>query len=505
MRLIQKHVTWLVIAAVVGLAGALGIVSLRSAAYTSTASVDVEPRIITGSTPVVPNLVTEERVATSGAVLGQVAPSLGMSSTELATHVATSVPSTSTILVIGCTMPSPAQAQNCATVVTEAYINFRNQASALPSVQAVDPLRVTRVSPANLPTSPAGTGKAVLLAIGALLGLLIGFGAVYLRDRADDRVRDADDLSRNLGAATVVEIASAERAAQSPAFAFARTPASRAAEAYRYLRIRIGALAPARDSGGYVVLVTAPRGGEGSTSVASNLATALAQSGDKVLLVDGNVRDATLSAVYAKAGHRGLVQLLTGTSSLTEVAQATSVPRMKLIPAGQSRDGSAEALEADELARVFASLQAVADVVVVDSSPVLAVSDPIALASVSDVVVVVADVRRTTRTEARAVGHEISPSGNQHVVGVLNNASRMPERPASPAAVPIPLPVPAAAPATVPVPVPTAATVPVPATVPAAAPAEEEDSSGPVAEGVLLPQAASASSDGEASVSDSDE
>jgi polysaccharide biosynthesis transport protein len=489
MRLIQKHVTWLVLATVVGLAGALGVVSLRSAAYTSTASVDVEPRIITGSTPVVPNLVTEERVATSGAVLGQVAPALGMSLSGLSTHVATSVPSTSTILVIGCTMPSPAQAQHCASVVTQAYINFRNQTTAPSSVQALDPLSVTLVSPAALPTSPAGTGKAALLAIGAFLGLLIGFGAVYLRDRADDRVRDADDLSRNLGAATVVEIPPAERAAESPAFAFARTPASRAAEAYRYLRIRIGALAPVRDAGGYVVLVTAPRGGGGSTSVASNLATALAQSGERVLIVDGNVRDAALSAVYGKSGSFGLVDLLIGGSSLAEVTQATAVPRMTMVPAGQAGGNSAEALESDELARVFASMLTVADVVVVDSGPVLVVSDPIALASVSDVVVVVADVRRTTRTEARFAGHEISPSGNQHVVGVLNNASGRSARTSSP---------PAAA-------VRPAAPVRPATAVPPAAPVQQQDSSGPIAEGILLPQTVNANNDGKASRPDSHE
>ena len=501
MRLIQKHLTWLVLATVIGLAGALGVVFLHSAAYTSTASVDVEPRIITGSTPVVPNLVTEERVATSGAVLGQVAPGLGMSLTDLSNRVAASVPSTSTILVIGCSMPTPAEAQNCATVVTQAYINFRNQTNAPSSALALDPLNVTLVSPANLPTKPAGTGKAVLLAIGALLGLLIGFGAVYLRDRADDRVRDAADLSRNLGAATVVEIAAAERAAQSPAFAFARTPASRAAEAYRYLRIRIGALAPARDARGYLVLVTAPRGGEGSTSVASNLATALAQSGDKVLLVDGNVRDGALSAVYGKGGQPGLVELLTGTSSLTEVALATGTPGMKLIPAGKPRGNSPEALEADELKRVFASLLAVADVVVVDSSPVLDVSDPIALASVSDVVVVVADLRRTTRAEARAVGHEVSPAGNQHVVGVINNASRMPARAITSPAGSVPLA------DTLPLAdtVPLADPVPVPVPVPPPAPAEPEDSSEPVAEGVLLPQTANANHDGQASEPDGDE
>jgi polysaccharide biosynthesis transport protein len=422
MRLIRKHAIALVLAAIVGLAGAWLLVSLRSAAYTSTASVDVEPRIITGSTPVTPNLVTEEKVATSGAVLSKAAPAVGMSPSDLATRLAASVPSTSTILQISCTMPSPSQAQHCASVVTQAYIHFRNQTAATASAQARDPLNVTLVSAATLPVKTAGTGKSVLLVIGALLGLLIGVGGIYVRDRADDRVRDRADLSLNLGAPALVDIPPAERKAGSAAFAFARTPASRAAEAYRYLRIRISALSPARDAQGYVVQVTAPRGGEGSTSVASNLATALAQAGDKVLLVDGDVRESSLSGLYGMAGRPGLADLLTGTSSITEVAQGTSMPRLALIPAGQSHGHSAEILEPDELARVFASLSTTADVVVVDSGPVLAVSDPIALASVSDVVVIVADVRRTTRADVRAVAREISPSGNRHVVGVLNNA-----------------------------------------------------------------------------------
>jgi hypothetical protein len=107
-----------------------------------------------------------------------------------------------------------------------------------------------------------------------------------------------------------------------------------------------------------------------------------------------------------------------------------------------------------------------ADVVVLDSGPVLAVSDPIALASVSDVVVVVADVRRTTRADVRAVAREISPSGNRHVVGVLNN---VPDMSAS-------------------------------ASRPPAAPGVRQESPGAVAQGYLLPaQTVNANNDGHAS------
>jgi capsular exopolysaccharide synthesis family protein len=438
----QKHAIWLVLATLVGVAGAWIIVSLQPVAYTSVASIDVEPRIITGSTPVIPNLVTEERVATSGAVLGKAAPALGMSPGNLSARLAASVPSTSTILEISCTMPSPAQAQDCTSVVAQAYIHFRNQTAGTASERARDPLDVALVSSANLPTSRAGSKKPELLTIGALLGLLLGIGAIYVRDRADDRIRDREDLSLNLGAPILVEIPPAERKAGSAAFAFTRTPASRTAEAYRYLRIRIDALSPAREGQGYVVLVTAPRGGEGSTSVSSNLAMALAQAGNKVLLVDGDVRDSALSALYGLAGKPGLADLLTGTPSVTDVARSIAVPRLKLVPAGKPNGNSAEVLEPAELTQVFTSLLTSADVVVVDSGPVLAYSDPVVLASVSDVVVVVADVRRTTRADVRAVAREIGSSGKRHVVGLLNNApgrqARTSSRPVVPALLPEP-------------------------------------------------------------------
>lgn len=422
--MIRKHAIWVVVATLVGLMGAWLAVSGRTAEYTSSADVDVEARIITGSLPVTPNLSTEEKVATSGDVLGAAATTLGISPGHLSADVKVSVSGTSSILTIGCTMPQPAAAQNCATVVTLAYINFRNDATATKSVQAHDPLAVTLVTPAVLPLSPSGTKKSVLLSIGAFLGFLLGLGAVYVRDRADDRVRDREDLGRNLGAPALVAVPRVRRRTAPAAFAFVRAPATPAAEAYRYLRVRIDALAPANATKGYVVLVTGPRGREGSTSVANNLATALAQAGTKVILVDGHVRNSSLSGLYDAAGRPGLTDLLADMSLLGAVTVATDVPRLTLIPAGTSPDSSADMFDATKLSRAFGQMTAAADVVVVDSAPVLAVSDSVALASVSQVVVVVADIRHTTRADVRAAAQELASSGERRMVGVLTNAPR---------------------------------------------------------------------------------
>lgn len=420
--MIRKHAIWIVLATLVGLAGAWLAVSGRQVGYTSTADVDVEARIITGTVPVTPNLATEEKVATSGDVLGIAAPQLGLSPGHLSSHLKVSVSGTSTILTIGCTMPNPVAAQHCDTVVTQAYINFRNNVTAKKSVQEHDPLNVTLVTPAILPVSPAGTKKSVLLTIGGLLGFLLGIGAVYVRDRADDRVRDRGDLTRSLGAPALVAIPRS-RWGVLPAFAFLRDPASSAAEAYRYLRVRIDAHVPASAGKGCVVLTTGPRGGEGSTTVANNMATALAHSGSRVILVDGDMRSRSLSELYGAASEPGLTDLLTGLTPLASAAVPTDVPRLSLVPAGTSPNGAADIFDAATLAHTFAQLTMAADVVVVDSAPVLAVSTPVALASVSQVVVVTASTRHTTRADLRAVGEELTASSDRHVVGVLTGAS----------------------------------------------------------------------------------
>lgn len=423
MRMIRKHAIWLVVATLVGLTGAWLVVSGRHLEYTSTADVDVEPRLITGTVPVTPNLATEEKVAVSGDVLSSVAPELGLSPGHLSTHLKVSVSGTSTIMTIGCTMPDPAAAQHCDTIVTQAYINFRNQAKANKSVQEHEPLTVTLVTSAVLPISPAGTKKSVLLSIGAFLGFLLGLGAVYVRDRADDRVRDRADLSQSLGAPALVAIPRVRRKIGA-AFAFLGAPTSSAAEAYRYLRVRIDALIPASAGTGYVVLVTGPRGGEGCTSVANNLATAMAQGGSRVTLVDSNVRNRSLSKLYGVASRPGLIDLLTGMAPLAAVAAPTDVPRLTLVPTGTSPAGGLDVFDLATLARTFGQMTMAADVVVVDSAPVLAVSDPVALASVSQVVVVAASTRHTTRADARIVGQELNSSAEQRVVGVLTSAAR---------------------------------------------------------------------------------
>jgi polysaccharide biosynthesis transport protein len=423
MTVLRKHGIWLVLAMIAGIAGAWLVYTARPVTYSSTAQVDVESHVVPLATPVPPNMDTEAQIATSGVVVTSVARAMSVSPTDLQHNLSAKVSGTGNVLSISCKMPTPAAAQRCAGAAAATYVAFRNLASSSKSVQARDPLHATLVTPPALPSAPAGPGKGILLPIGAVLGLLLGVGAVVLRDRFDDRIRDRADLERCLDAPVLSAVPRVSRRAGNPALVFSRAPQSPAAEAYRYLRARLDPALTSMEGGG-VLLVASAQGREGRTSVAANLATALAHAGDNVILVDADLRRPSLSQVFGTGDRPGLSDLLGGRASLEEVAVATDVPGLRLVTAGEVPGRPTDMFEVFRLTRSFARMKAVADVIVVDSSPVLAVSDALTLARVSDLVVVVADLRRTRHGDASSTAQQIRAVGLGTLVGVLNRAPR---------------------------------------------------------------------------------
>lgn len=423
MTVLRKHGLWLVVAMIAGIAGAWLIYLARPVVYTSTAQVDVEPHLVANTTPVPPNMTTEAQIATSGVVVTSTARALGVTSKSLQSNLSAKVTGTANILSISCKMPTPAAAQRCASAAAVGYVAFRNLASGSKTDRAHDPLHATLVTNAARPVAPAGTGKGTLLPIGAVLGLVLGIGAVILRDHFDDRLRDRDDFMRCLDAPVVAAVPRISRRAGNPALVFSRAPYSRAAEAYRFLRARLDPALTSIESGA-VLLVASTHGGEGRTSVASNLATALAHAGDNVILVDADLRRPALSKIFGTGDRPGLSDLLAGRASLEEVAVATDVPGLRLVTAGEVGTRPTDMFEVFRLTRGFARMKAVADVIVVDSSPLLAVSDALTLARVSDLVVVVADLRHTRRGDASSAAQQIRAVGLGTIVGVLNRMPR---------------------------------------------------------------------------------
>jgi len=441
MTLLRRHGVWLIIATVVGIAGAWLFHALGAHVYLSTAQVDVEPNPAVAGAAAVPNMATEQQVATSGVIVDSTAAALKVPPQSLAKSLSAKVTSTANVLSIGCTNPVPVQAQKCAAAAAAAYIAFRNQPTATKAQQARDPLHVTLVSPAYQPESPAGPGKKILLPIGAILGLALGAGAIVLRARFDERVRGRADMERCLNAPVLAAIPRVRPRAVDPAFVFSHAPHSSTAEAYRYLRSRLRQFLNPAWRGGTVLMVTGPKGLEGSTCVAVNVARALAQAGASVLLVDTDLRQTrhsvlqrahpSLTEIFGAENKPGLDELLAGKASLSEVVYRVEWAGLRFLPVGLAADHDADIIAAADLARVFMDMKALADVVIVDTSPVLVVSDAVTLTGVSDLVMMVADGRRTMRAAISAAAQEVQGAGGA-VVGILNCESARANRLAQP-------------------------------------------------------------------------
>lgn len=426
MTLLRKYALWLLLATLAGIAGAWLIYASLPVRYISTAEVDVEPSAAAVAANWAPNMITEQQVATSGVVLTDVSRAIGIPPDTLAKDLSATVSGTSAtggtanVLSINCTMPTAIKAQRCSAAAAAAYAAFRDDARQSKAARARGPMNVTLLTAAALPTTPAGPGKGILLPVGAILGLLLGIGAIFVRDHFDHRVRDRADLERCLDAPVLAAIT----LVQCPRDVFLRRPLSPAAEAYRYLRENLNPLITTGSDGGAVLLVASAQTSDGRTSVAANLAASLAEPGARVLLLDADLRRPAMSEIFDAGRRPGWSDLLAGRASLDEVAiPVARSPGLRLVTAGLVSSRPAETFRDARLTRAFQEMRAQADVVVVDSAPVLEVSHTLALARVSDIVAMVANVQCSTREAVSVAVQQVRATGPRAIIGVLNGVA----------------------------------------------------------------------------------
>jgi non-specific protein-tyrosine kinase len=277
------------------------------------------------------------------------------------------------------------------------------------------------VAPAN-PTSPDLVRD---LGLAVVLGLLVGIGAAYLRDYFDDVVRDESGLGDELGHYPVLaHIPHWRTGAGEPiALSAPREPAS---EAYRELAANTRPLLTSRipstvpRAEGKVVLVGSGSPAEGKTVTAVNLAVVAASAGQRVLLLDANLR---LPGVHTTVGlpqSPGLVEVLTGTASAQSVMASIGVQNLHVLPAGTTPLNPAELLTSQGLQQLLTELRRTYDLVVVDSAAVLPVADVMGIATQADVTMLVVRARASKSAEVAEAVHRIERAGGS-VAGLVMN------------------------------------------------------------------------------------
>lgn len=195
-------------------------------------------------------------------------------------------------------------------------------------------------------------------------------------------------------------------------------PRSRLSEAYRAVRTAL--FFNTRGKGHQVIQVTSPTPGDGKSTLCANLATAIAQSGKKCLIVDADLRRPRVHTLFGADRSIGVTSFIAGGFELSDVVQSTEVENLWCLPSGPRPDDPSELLTSPRFEKLLELLRQKYDFVLIDTPPLLAVTDPGAVAARADGVILTLRVNNKTRKTAKRSAELLNQVG-AHVMGIVVN------------------------------------------------------------------------------------
>ena len=385
VRILRKYWISVVALTLAGVAAAAGASMLMTPMYTASTSIfftvqtgGTAGELNQGSVYAASQVKSYAELASTPMVLDPVIDRLKLPTTSasLARRVTASAPTSTSIVNLDVTGTDPAETAATSTAVAQQLILVVDKLS--PRAPDGDKaVKATIVAPAAVPTAQTSPRVTMNLALGALVGLMLGLGQAVLRSRLDTRVRNEHDIAAVTDRSVVGSIVFDADAAEHPLI-FQADPHSVRAEAYRRLRTNLQFL----DLGGRKrsIVVTSSIEGEGKTTTAINIASSLAEAGQSVLLIDGDLRRPSVASYLNLDGSAGLTSVIIGRASLSEVVQPVGHGNLHVLPTGQVPPNPAELLGSEPTRRLLAEATDRYDVVIVDSPPLLPVTDAAVLA-----------------------------------------------------------------------------------------------------------------------------
>jgi capsular exopolysaccharide synthesis family protein len=283
---------------------------------------------------------------------------------------------------------------------------------------------VELVTPAQTPVSPTSPKPVEDALLGLVAGLALGFGAAFLRNSFDDRLI-SKQATEHAGGVPVLAMTPLVTSwpRQKPLVVSLTEPTSPAAESYRSLRT---SLQFARQEQRLRSLVlTSPGVSEGKTATLANLAVVFAQAGERVLLVSCDLRRPRIGSFFGLEEHEGLTSVLLGQRTLEQtLLPVPDIDRLSLLPAGPVPPNPAELLNSAHAQEIFTGLRNQYDLVLIDSPPVLPVTDAAILSQYADATLILAAAGQTRRSDLHRAVEKLDQVGAKILGTVLNKVSR---------------------------------------------------------------------------------
>lgn len=267
-----------------------------------------------------------------------------------------------------------------------------------------------RAEPGKSPVKP---NKSLNITLGLIFGLIMGVGLAFFIEYLDTSVKTIDDVERTFQAPVLGVIP------QNIGYLLEEGSESKHAEAYRVLRTNL--LFSRKDEKLNTIVIVSAGAGEGKSTTTINLSVVFAQAGNRVLIVDSDLRRPTLHKLFKVANNLGLTNYLLKQNTIAEVVQTTSVPNLDFMASGKLPNSSMGILGSAQMKELIAELKQRYDFIFFDSPPILGVSDASILASEVDLVMQVIQYRRYPQPMTIRAKQMIEKVGGNFIGMVLNN------------------------------------------------------------------------------------
>ncbi|MDJ0753049.1 MAG: polysaccharide biosynthesis tyrosine autokinase [Ardenticatenaceae bacterium] len=329
--------------------------------------------------------------------------------------------------VVGIDNPTPENAALLSRLETqlreqqEIYNQLFNDAQTLrieASTQTNNVVVVENATPGKNQIRPQTLQNTILA---AAVGGMIALGFIFLIDFLDNSVKSPTQVQEELGLSSIGVVSFIKSEEDSPAGRLITHHAPRApiSEAFRMLRTNLEF--SSIDEKIQRLIVTSPSPGEGKSTTTANLATVLAQSGNRVILIDSDLRRPSQHKIFDVPNNQGLTTaLLDSETPVSFHWQNTIVPGLRLMTSGPLPPNPAELLNSQRLSHILDDLHKEADIIIIDTPPILTVTDAAILAPKANGVVLVAQIG-STALDALAHAAQIIVKGEANLYGIVLN------------------------------------------------------------------------------------
>jgi len=357
-------------------------------------------------------------VVTAPIVLEPVISDLGLPTTseKLRESIEATVPLRTVILEIAVTDSDPNRAAGIANAVGERLTTVAE--GFTPAVQGkAETVSVTTLAAAQVPLVPSSPKISLNLGLGLMAGLMLGIGVAVLRQMLDTKVGTEEDV-RALTDRPVLGVVGFDQEVPRHPVILRDEPLAAPSEAVRRLRTNLQFIDVANRPKSIVISSSIP--GEGKSTIAINLAVSLADAGARVILVDADLRRPSIAEYIGIEGRVGLTTVLIGRADVEDVVQPLGTSTLDLLPAGQIPPNPSELLGSPAMAGLLDRLVATYDIVLLDSPPLLPVTDATVLSKLAGGALVVVGADRIHRPQFQEALGWLETAG-VHVFGIVMN------------------------------------------------------------------------------------